>query len=230
MTADPLLLGIDASTTACKAVLWDLSGWAVAEGRASLPMAKPRPLWHEQPATAWWTALVTAVRAALREADTADVASRIAALCIAPQRETFVPVDAEGKPLRPALLWMDERCHALLPEIARDYGGERIHHETGKPLSANLSLGKIAWLRVHEPDLFARTARFLDVAGYLHHRLTGRYATGWGCVDPTGLFDMRNERWNGDLLAYLGVTVDQMPQAYPPGSVVGELTAEAADA
>lgn len=228
--ADTLVLGIDASTTACKAVLWDLKGRAVAEGRASLPMSKPRPLWHEQPATAWWSSLVSAVRSALSHADAADAAARIAALTIAPQRETFVPVDAEGEPLRPALLWMDERCHAMLPEIERAYGGERIHRETGKPLSGNLSLGKIAWLRAHEPEVFARTARFLDVAGYLHHKLIGQYATGWGCVDPMGLFDMRNEAWNEDLLATLGVTVDQMPQAYPPGSVIGELSVEAAGA
>jgi xylulokinase len=224
--AEPLVLGIDASTTACKAVLWDLTGRAVAEGRASLPMAKPRPLWHEQPAAAWWSSLVTSVRAAMDGVD----AARVAALCIAPQRETFVPVDAEGEPLRPALLWMDERAHALLPEIAGDYGGERIHRETGKPLSGNLSLGKIAWLRAHEPDVFARTVRFLDVAGYLHHKLTGEYVTGWGCVDPMGLFDMRNACWDEDLLGYLGVAVAQMPQAHPPGSVIGEVTAGAAAA
>ncbi len=222
----PLVLGIDASTTACKAILWDLEGRAVGEGRAPLPMAKPRPLWHEQPATAWWTSLVAAVRDALRDVDVA----RVAALCIAPQRETFVPVDVEGAPLRPALLWMDERCHALLPEIDQVYGGERIHRETGKPLAGNLSLGKIAWLRAHEPEVFARTARFLDVAGYLHYKLVGMYATGWGCVDPMGLFDMQNERWDEDLLAYLGVTVDQMPEAYPSGAVVGELTLEGAEA
>ncbi|MBN1246262.1 MAG: hypothetical protein JXC32_01330 [Anaerolineae bacterium] len=223
-----LVLGIDASTTACKAILWDLTGRAVAEGRAALPMLKPRPLWHEQPADAWWQALVTAVHVALD--GQRDLSERIAALCIAPQRETFVPVDAAGEPLRHAIVWMDERCRALLPEIARDYGLDRVHQETGKPLSGNLALGKIRWLQRHDPEVFDRTNKYLDVAAYLIHRLTGLYRTGWGCVDPMGLFDMRSNTWDTSLLDYLGVAVAQMPEAFPPGTVVGEVTRQAAEA
>lgn len=225
---EALVLGIDASTTACKAVVWDMQGRAVAEGRAPLPLLKPRPLWHEQPAGAWWDALVTAIRAAI--AGRPDLPSRIAGLCIAPQRETFVPVDRAGMPLRHAILWMDERAGDLLPRIAAEYGAERIHAETGKPLSGNLSLPKIAWLRKHEPETFALTAKFLDVAAFLIHRLTGEYRSGWGCVDPMGLFDMRHDAWDGSLLSYLGIMVDQMPEALPPGAVVGTLTSAAATA
>ena len=224
----PLVLGIDASTTACKAVVWDLRGEPAAEGRAALPLRRPRPLWHEQPAEAWWEALVAAVRAAV--GDDPAIAARIAALCIAPQRETFVPVDDAGAPLRPAIVWMDERCRALLPRIEREYGGARIHRETGKPLSGNLSLGKILWLREQEPEVFARTARYLDVAAFLNHRLTGAYRTGWGCAGPTGLFDLEHGSWDVPLLSYLGVRVGQMPEAFPPGALVGRITADAADA
>lgn len=219
-----LLLGIDSSTTACKAIVWDTRGAALAEGRAALPLWMPRPGWHEQPAEAWWEACVQAVCAVTAHVDTC----RIAALCISPQRETFVPVDATGAPLRPAIVWMDERARDLLPVIDREYGAERIHCETGKPLSVNLTLGKIAWLRKYEPDVFAHTAKYLDVAAFLIHRLTGHCCTGWGSADPTGLFDMRANRWNADLLAYLGVDAAQMPEAYPPGTVVGTVTADAA--
>ncbi len=225
MSSEALVLGIDASTTACKAVVWDLHGCAAAEGRAAIPLSKPRPLWHEQSAEAWWDALLIAVRAAL--GDRPDLARRIAAVSIAPQRETFVPVDATGAPLRPAIVWMDERAGALLPALAAAYGAERIHHETGKPLSGNLTLVKIAWLREYEPELYAHVGKFLDVGAFLTHRLTGSYRTGWGCVDPTGLFDMRRDTWNAALLDDLGISIDQLPVAYPPGAVVGEVTAEA---
>jgi len=114
--SDDLVLGIDASTTACKAVVWDLAGNVVAQGRASLPLLRPRPLWHEQRAEDWWVALVAAVNSAL--VGHRRLADRIAALCIAPQRETFVPVDAAGTPLRNAIVWMDERSRELLPGIA----------------------------------------------------------------------------------------------------------------
>jgi xylulokinase len=224
MASSPLVLGIDSSTTACKAIVFDRRGRAVAEGRARLPLHMPRPAWHEQPAEAWWDALVAATRDAVASVDV----GRLAALCIAPQRETFVPVDATGAPLRPAIVWMDERARDLLPIIDREYGAQRVHRETGKPLSGNLSLAKIAWLQAHEPDVAARTAKYLDVAAFLVHRLTGAYRTGWGCVDPMGLFDMRHDRWDADLLAYLDLRDDQVPEALPPGALLGEVTSEAA--
>ncbi|MBN1876888.1 MAG: xylulose kinase [Anaerolineae bacterium] len=227
----PLILGIDSSTTACKAIVFDLHGTPVVEGRATLPLSIPRPTWHEQPAEMWWQAVVRASREAMSKLEVAGLSARaIVALCIAPQRETFVPVDEAGRPLRSAIVWMDERARDLLPTIAREYGAARIHSETGKPLSGNLSLGKIAWLREHEPGVFARTAKYLDVAAFLTHKLTGHYRTGWGCVDPMGLFDMRTNRWNTDLLAYLDLRLEQMPEAFPPATVTGTLTADAAAA
>ncbi|MBN1246263.1 MAG: FGGY-family carbohydrate kinase [Anaerolineae bacterium] len=218
------VLGIDASTTGCKAIVWALDGTAVSEGRADLPLHMPQRAWHEQPAIAWWKAVVRAIREATAGCDV----SNVAAMCITPQRETFVPVDAHGEPLRPAIVWMDERSREVLPRIADEYGAERIHRESGKPLSGNLTLSKIAWLREHEPEVFANTAHYLDVAGFLVEKLTGNYRTGWGCADPTGLFDMRHHRWNRDLLDYLGIDVAQLPGAHPPGEMLGSVTPEAA--
>jgi sugar (pentulose or hexulose) kinase len=224
----PLVLGIDASTTACKALVWRVTGELLADGRASLTLLQPRPLWHEQQAESWWQALVAAVRQALMAVPGSG--ERLVALCIAPQRETFVPVDQAGIPLRPALLWMDERCKSLLPRIATEYGADRLHRESGKPLSGNLSLGKILWLREEEPELFARTAMYLDVAGFLVRALTGDPHTGTGCVDPMGLFDMQAGAWNDPLLAYLGISECQLPVAFPPGAVIGQVTQLAAEA
>ncbi len=223
--SEPLVIGLDASTTACKAVVWDRKGTSMAEGRASIPLLMPRPTWHEQPAEAWWSAAVQALREAVGSVDP----EHLAALCIAPQRETFVPVDKAGQPLRHAIVWMDERCRDLLPQIDHQYGEDKIHQQTGKPLSGNLSLGKILWLRENEPQVFKRTHKYLDVGAFLAHRLTGHYRTGWGCVDPMGLFDMRHHRWAEDLLSFLGLDVAQMPQAMPPGKVMGEVTREAAE-
>ena len=82
-----LVIGIDSSTTACKAIVWDMHGVALAEGRAVLPLSMPRPAWHEQPAEAWWEACVQAVRAAVSCVD----ASRIAALVHRPAARDVRP-------------------------------------------------------------------------------------------------------------------------------------------
>jgi xylulokinase len=225
MAKPDLVIGLDCSTTACKAIIWDIRGNVVAQGRAPLTMQRPQPTWHEQAAESWWDAAVLALRAAAAQVEPA----RLAGMSIAPQRETFVVTDHAGTALRPAFLWMDERCRELLPEIAALYGQERIHAETGKPLSANLSLGKLYWLRRHQPDLFAKIGRVLDVHAYLALRLTGHFTTAWGCADPMGLFDMRRGDWSSELIEAIGLRVEQFPLALPGGSYIGGLLPEAAN-
>jgi xylulokinase len=218
------VIGLDCSTTACKAVVWDRDGRPVGEGRSPLPMLSPRPGWHEQPAEAWWEATCDALRQACQTVD----GRHLAALCITHQRETFVPVDDEGRPLRPGIVWMDERAGPLLRGLEELWGSERFHRATGKPLSANLTIAKVAWLRQHEPDVFSRTAKFLDVSGFLIQRLVGLHRVGWGSADPTGLFDMTRNAWAESLLRPIGLRTDQLPEACPPGTIVGSVTASAA--
>ena len=131
-----LVLGIDCSTTACKAIAWDPEGAPVAEGRAPLNLLVPQPGWGEQEAGAWWLATQHAIR------DVVDAvgARQIVAVCITHQRETFVPVDAQGEPLRNAILWLDERSRPQLAELDRRFGHAKIHQITGRPPSLTQSL------------------------------------------------------------------------------------------
>lgn len=224
MSAKDLVIGLDCSTTACKAIVWDRNGIPLSSGRSPLPIQKPQPSWHEQPAEAWWKATVKALRQATEQINP----RYLAAACISPQRETFVITDQSGNPVHPALLWMDERCRSLLPEIDELYGKERVHRESGKPLSANLTLGKLFWLTKNMPELSAKTNRVNDVHAFLANHLTGRFITSWGCADPTGLFNMEKNCWNNDLIHLTGFHPDQFPDAVPTGEVIGRLLPEAA--
>jgi sugar (pentulose or hexulose) kinase len=213
----PLVLGLDSSTSACKAVIWDCRGNVVAKGAEPLRMITPQPAWHEQPAEDWWRSAVGAIRRAVSGVE----AGRLRAVCIAHQRETFVPVDARGRALANGILWLDERARDLLPELAQSLADINFHQLTGKHLSVNLTIAKIAWLRKYQPDVFAQTDKYLDVHSYLVHRLTGFFRTGWGCADPTGLFDIQNHCWSEPLLDRVGIRPEQLPEVCAPGSVVG---------
>lgn len=219
-----LVIGIDCSTTACKAIAFDRQGRPQAEGRASLPLNIPKPSWHEQPAEAWWSAACDALRSLTQLVNPA----RLAAAAVAIQRETFVVAGEDGRPLRPAMVWMDERSREILPTLAARYGTERFHQEAGKPLTANLVPGKLAWLRANEPETYSAVRHVLDVHAYLCHHLIGSYVTSWGCADPTGLFDMPNRHWNIPLLAELGLDPACLPPAVIPGSWVGSISQSAA--
>ncbi len=214
------VIGIDCSTTATKAVVWDGEGNAVADGRATFPLLAPRPSWYEQDAEEWWSS----TRAALKEAAAKVDPDRIRALGITHQRESFVCTDEGGSPLRRAILWLDARSH---DEVDR-HGSDRLHEITGKPPSMTPALYKLFWLRANEPELLDRTARVLDVHAFLVHRLTGEWRTSWACADPLGLLDMRDFDWSDEVLGEVGLDREQLVELSAPGTIVGELGDEVA--
>lgn len=221
--ATPLVIGIDSSTTSCKAIAWDKDGNAVSEGRSAYALDQPRPKWFEQDAEDWWRGTSQAVRILLDSIDDA----RVEALCITHQRESFVPVDARGQVLRKAILWLDERSQAEVQELARAVGKDRFHRITGKPLTPNPSLTKIAWCVRHEPDIVAQTHKFLDAHAYLVFQLTGGYRSSWASADPMGLVDMRTHGWSPELVQQLGLHIEQFPELCQPGSVIGHVSRSA---
>lgn len=228
MSAGPLVLGIDASTTACKAIVWDESGHAVAEGRRPIALDNPGPDAYEQDAETWWSALTGAIRDAARSLEDARAAD-IVALSIANQRETFVVTDDEGTPLHPALVWMDGRCRDQVSQAVQAIGTERLHALSGKPPCTTPSFYKLLYLLQRSaPDLATRRPRVLDVHGFLAWRLTGRFATSLASADPTGLIDMERRAWAEPLLEYAKLRSSQLPELVEPGTVIGPLTESAA--
>lgn len=217
---DDLVLAIDCSTTAVKAVVHDRSG-PVLRVAHPLTTHQPAPGWHEQDAEQWWTTTVEAVSEAL--AGLPDP-SRVRAMCVTHQRETFVCLDGAGRPLRPAILWLDGRASTEIREL----GTARVHELSGKPPDTTPALYKLAWLARHEPDVLRNADRIGDVQAYLTWRLTGRWATSLASADTLGLLDLHRERWSTELAGLAGVRIEQLPELEPAGRLLGELTATAA--
>jgi xylulokinase len=217
----PYVIGVDSSTTATKAIVWDHEGRAVAEGRAEFALALPRPGWHEQDAEDWWRSCASAVTQALGSVDGAE----IEAICVTHQRETFACLDEHGSPVRPAIVWMDVRATREVVES----GSDEIHRLTGKPPDTTPALYKLLWLREHEPETLKRTRWVVDVHAFLVHRLTGMWRTTTACADPLGLIDMERGDWSDDLLARVALSREQVPALSPPGEVIGEVSASAAE-
>lgn len=215
-----LVIGIDCSTTASKAVVWDRTGKAVATGRRTYGLDHVQSGWVEQNAEDWWTATSAALADAVKQVQ----ADRIAAVAITHQRETFVCLDAAGKPLRPGITWMDIRATAEVQE----HGSDDVHRITGKPPNPTPAWYKLLWLRKHEPETIRRTAHVVDVAGYLVNKLTGEWATSWACADPLGLVDLRSFDYDDALLDKAGLTRSKVSRLLPPGAIAGGLTPDVA--
>ena len=221
-----VVIGVDSSTTACKAIAWDRYGRAIAEGRASYPLLQPQPTWYEQDADRWWVSICAAFKGLLDQIDVGQVE----ALCLTHQRETFVPVNDRGHPIRNAILWLDERTRAQVSFLAREIGAEPLHRLTGKPLAMIPALPKLVWLAQNEPNVIAQTYKFLDTHAFLIYRLTGHFRTSLASADPLGLVDMQANSWATDLLETLDLSPNQFPELVPPGTVIGQISRAAASA
>lgn len=221
MTTKDLVIGIDCSTTACKAVVWNASGVALAQARATFETSQPYPGWGEQNAEDWWAATKSTLTRAIQMVDS----SRIGAISITHQRETFVCLDKHGQQLRSAMLWLDARA---VQEV-EEFGTERVHEITGKPPNLTPAWYKMLWLKKHEPETLERAAKIVDVQGYLVYKLTGAWVTSWGSADPLGIIDMRTFDYSDELLSIVGLGRDKFCSLVAPGAMIETLSAEVAE-
>lgn len=212
-----LVIGLDSSTTGTKAVAWRRDGGVAGVGRSSIPITSLGNNRYEQDPEDWWKSACDALHGLFGEI----VPGRVAAIAISNQRETFVPLDAHGRPVRPAIVWLDQRCEKEVDWLAGKVGAERIHKITGKPPDMGPVAYRLAWMLRWENELFHATAMFADVHCYLVWRLTGKFCTSWASADPLGLFDMEAKAWSAEILDALELSPDKLPRLAAPGTVIG---------
>lgn len=223
MTGD-LVIGIDSSTSACKAIAWTPDGRAVAEGRASITLANPRPGWFEQEVEDWWTSCATALRQLTQKIDP----SRVAGLAISNQRETFAQFDSDDRPLRQGTTWLDERAAPQVEELNSELGEGTLHRITGKPPDMTPAIYRCRWFQRHMPDMWAKTAMTSEVHGFLVKKLTGEWATSIASADPLGFLDLARMDWSDDLLRTVGLDRSKLPRLVAPGRKIGVVSREGA--
>jgi sugar (pentulose or hexulose) kinase len=221
------LLGIDAGTTALKAVLFDQEGRPQGRAIQEYQLLTPAPDRAELEPERYWRACCGCTRALLSEVnvDPRD----IAALAISSQGETLVVVDEAGDPLYPAIVWLDNRSQAEADDISAQFGVETVYQVTGQPeITPTWPATKILWLRRQQPQVFARAYKFLLLEDYLLFRFTGRYLADPCLLSSSLLFDIRRKRWWSEMLDFIGITPQRLPEVQESGRAVSELTAEAA--
>ncbi len=224
--AKHIVIGIDSSTTATKAIAWDRSGRTVGEGRTAVALSTPEPGWFEQEASDWWTSTVSALRQLATQIDI----SQVAALAISNQRETFAQFDGGGVALRAGTVWLDSRATEEVIELSNRLGTDRIHRISGKPPDVVPCLYRCAWFQKRMPDMWRSMAITAEVHGYLTFKLTGEWVTSTASADPMGLLDLASRDWSDELLGAVGLNRKRVPKLCSPGEIMGEVTRAAADA
>ncbi|MBI3744945.1 MAG: hypothetical protein HY264_00165 [Chloroflexi bacterium] len=224
-----LLLGLDIGTTSVKAGLYDAAGSRIAGAGREYRLVHPVPDRVEIDPETWWTAALSAVRELLSTAGVERAA--IAAIGVSSQGETVAAVDGRGRALAPALVWLDNRAAAEARELAERFGTTDVYDRTGVPdVNPTWTAPKLLWWRRHEPDLFRSAHRFVLAEDFVLRRLTGRFVTDGSIQCTTMLLDIRSGDWWAPMLEAVGVGPERLPELAAPGTIVGTLQADAAEA
>ena len=223
----PSILAFDLGTTALKCALHDLNGNVLAKASQEYQLITPDADSVEMEVETYWQAFKSAIASVLKEslADPAD----IKALGVSAQGETLILVDRDGKPLRRAIVWLDNRAQKEAEILGDKFGHRQAYEVTGQvKLVPTWPASKILWLRNREPETFARTAKFLLIEDYFLHRLTGEYVTEGSLVTSTCYWNFRTRGWWPEMLEQLGIAETQLPHYCESGEVVGRLRPEVA--
>ncbi|MDX1683168.1 MAG: xylulokinase [Phycisphaeraceae bacterium] len=223
------LLGIDIGTSGTKTLVCDTAGKVLATAMSEHDISSPEPGWSEQDPQQWWEATKEATRAVIDKADIDG--QQISGVGLSGQMHGSVFLGDGTDPLRPALLWNDQRTAAQCDEIESAVGGrEALIQAVGNPALTGFTAPKILWVREHEPEVYDATEHILLPKDYVRLLMTGEYATEVGDASGTVLFDVKARSWNQDVISALEIDADLLPECFESHEVSGRVTAKAAEA
>jgi xylulokinase len=206
------VLGIDVGTTGTKAVIVDLQGGVIARSTHEYPLHTPRPGWAEQEPEDWCKATVAAIRDVIAESGARP--EEIRGLGLSGQQHGSVFLDRDGRVLREALLWCDQRTAGQCAWIHETVGFENVVEETLNPVLTGFQAPKIVWLRDNEPQVYEKLRMILLPKDYVRYRLTGEFATEVSDAAGTSLLNVGKRQWSKVMLEGLGLNEDMLPKVY----------------
>jgi len=219
------LLGIDIGAAGCKVVLYDFAGHPLISANEGYSMSHPKPGWVEEDADEWWKKTAACIR---RVVDSRFTSTRIVGIAVS-CTNALVVVDRSGKPLRPAIMQLDQRSLDQIESLKQRVGSGLFFKIAKNRLAMNyFSAPVILWIKEHEPEIFENTHRFLAPSGFIVQRLTGCYSIDFSRASTTLLLDSIKRTWSEDLLYATGLPRNKLPELYESWDVVGSTTSSVA--
>ena len=230
------LLGLDIGTSGTKALLIDEDGRVLAGATAPHTVQRPAPGHSEQDAAKWWTAVGKATRAVMSEAELGK--DQVKAIGLSGQMHGAVFLGDKKKgargadlvPLRPAILWNDQRAVPQCGDIVDAAGGrKKLIAKTGSPALPGFQAPKALWVREHEPNVWGLTKKLLLPKDYVRYRLTNELMAEPSDASGTGLYHVKKRKWHKKLIQKLDLDAELLPAcAENSHSTTGVLSASAA--
>ena len=226
MNKEAVLLGIDLGTSSVKVVACAADGTILGTATREYPILSLSATMVEHDARLWLQGTCEAVRQCLQVVGSRG--EELQAIGVSSQGFSFVPLDAQGRELRNAIVWLDTRAEKELAQVETLLGKDEIIRRTGRRALAACLLPLLLWLRAHEPQVWRQSVLFLMAMDYLIFKMTGV-----ACTDPTLasgslLMDLADCVWMEDIFAQFHLPPASFPRIFPAGVPVERLSASAA--
>lgn len=219
------VLGVDIGSGSVKLTLLSKLGTIAGTAGCEYPTSYPQVGWCEQSPEDWCRAFRTALAELLEQ--TAVCAEQIKALAPDAATHTAVLLDKDGKVLRPAILWTDQRCKQQVQWLCKNHI-ETIRRQCINTPTTVWTLPQFLWLKDNDPSNWAKVRHILFAKDYLRYRLTGIIETD--TIDAAGsmFFDVENQCWSKELCELAGIDMAWLPKLRTPTDTAGVITAAAA--
>lgn len=222
------ILGIDIGTTAIKVGVYNEKGKQIGTSTQEHKLITPSPLEVEQDTEVYWECFKTGLADVVSEFGID--AKKICALSVSAQGETLVPVDAQGQPLRKAIVWMDNRAQEESDYLETQFTNKKIHSISGQPtMMACWPAPKILWIKNHEPEIFNATNKFLLIEDWFFHRLGADYYGEGSLWCSTIMWNIVTKEYWPEMLSELGIEERQLPKIVESGTIIGNISLEVAE-
>ena len=222
------ILGVDVGTTATKVALFDLKGTSVASVTREYGLITPTALEVEVDIETLWDAFKQGVKDALSISKIK--LGHVKALAISAQGETLLPIDNDGKPLRRAIVWLDSRAQEEADSLHKKFDDGNSYKITGQvKLVPTWPASKILWIKKHEPKVFKRVYKYLLIEDYFIWKMTGVFVAEGSLLCSTCYWNIVTKKYWDEMLDFLGITLEQLPEIREPGEKVGNLIRAAAE-
>lgn len=230
---DRHILAIDCGTQSLRAMVFSSQGRVLAKvKKLYVPYVSPVPGRAEQDPAVYWNSLKAACRELKHTAP--QVWENIAGVGLATLRNTLVNLDSQGRVLRPAITWMDQRRADPTIKGTGIMGCAFFVPVLGQKLKDIQAQGKCNWIMQHQEDIWKNTHKYVQVSGFLHHRLTGEFADALACQIGHLPFDYKRQCWAKSRLrlakALFAVPEKKLPRLVPAGEIIGTVSRSASDA
>lgn len=225
---DNYVLGMDCGTTNIKAIILGQDGKKVAEASRPSKFLTPGPNMQEQDANDWWRQSKEIFQSLVAQAGQ-EVVDRIRGISISSHTVTLLPVDENGLPLRNAMTYQDGRSARELYQILTKMGFDHFVNTVGGQPSVSFLPCKLLWFKRHEPELFARTYKFLQASSFINFKLTGKMTQDVDQATRTQCLDMNTMKWSKEIGDIIGIDLDKyLPEPQSVDEIIGYVTDQAA--